>query len=212
MTEIRGDLGVTSGGRLRVERFFTISGVDPFDQVEWEVRDARIGSVDNVAFEQRGVEFPKAWSQNATNIVAQKYLRGSLGTPERERSGRQMIGRVADWYAKRGAENSYLPEGEEVETFRAELVHLLVFQKMAFNSPVWFNVGLVEPPRVSACFILDVEDDMRSILNWYVEEGTIFKGGSGSGINLSRIRSSKEPLAGGGTASGPVSFMRGADA
>ncbi|MCW3043118.1 MAG: hypothetical protein JWL57_1276 [Actinobacteria bacterium] len=198
-------------GELRVERYFTRPGVDPFDEVEWEIRDARIGYGDKVAFEQKAVEFPKVWSQNATNIVAQKYFRGPLASPRRERSVRDMINRVVGWYAGRGAEDGYLA-GEADETFRAELTHLLLMQKMAFNSPVWFNVGLVNPPRVSACFILDVEDDMHSILNWYVEEGLIFKAGSGAGINLSKLRSSKELLTSGGTASGPVSFMRGADA
>ena len=196
---------------LRVERYFTRPEVDPFADVDWEVRDARIGSGDKVAFEQRGLEFPKSWSQNATNIVAQKYFRGPMGSPRRERSVRDMINRVVGWYASKGGAGGYLTEESE-QTFRAELTHLLLMQKMAFNSPVWFNVGLVDPPRVSACFILDVEDDMHSILNWYVEEGLIFKAGSGAGINLSKLRSSKELLTSGGTASGPVSFMRGADA
>src|SRR5882672_489380 len=198
-------------GELRVERYFTRPDVDPFAQVDWEIRDARIGYGDKVAFEQKAVEFPKAWSQNATNIVAQKYFRGPMASPRRERSVKDMINRVVGWYAGRGASDGYLA-GEAEETFRAELTHLLLMQKMAFNSPVWFNVGLVNPPRVSACFILDVEDDMHSILNWYVEEGLIFKAGSGAGINLSKLRSSKELLTSGGTASGPVSFMRGADA
>ena len=201
----------TRAGDLQVERYFTRPGVDPFTEVDWEIRDARIGSGDKVAFEQKDLEFPKSWSQNATNIVAQKYFRGPLGSPRRERSVRDMINRVVGWYAQRGAVDGYLA-GEREESFRAELTHLLLMQKMAFNSPVWFNVGLVNPPRVSACFILDVEDDMRSILNWYVEEGLIFKAGSGAGINLSNLRSSKELLTSGGTASGPVSFMRGADA
>ena len=198
-------------GELRVERYFTRTGAEPFGEVEWETRDARIGYGDRIAFEQKEVEFPKAWSQNATNIVAQKYFRGPLGSPRRERSVKDMINRVVGWYAGRGSADGYF-DGETVETFRAELTHLLLMQKMAFNSPVWFNVGLVDPPRVSACFILDVEDDMHSILNWYVEEGLIFKAGSGAGINLSKLRSSKELLTSGGTASGPVSFMRGADA
>jgi ribonucleoside-diphosphate reductase alpha chain len=197
--------------QLHLERFFTQEGLDPFDEVEWELRDALIGSGDRVAFEQRDVEFPKGWSQNATNIVAQKYFRGPMDSPRRERSVKQMIGRVADWYTDRGREDGYLST-DTARVFRNELTHLLLHQKMAFNSPVWFNVGLVDLPRVSACFILDVEDDMRSILNWYVEEGLIFKAGSGSGINLSKLRSSKEQLTTGGTASGPVSFMRGADA
>ncbi|HEX4863028.1 MAG TPA: vitamin B12-dependent ribonucleotide reductase, partial [Acidimicrobiales bacterium] len=191
---------------------FTTPGVDPFDEVEWEVRDALIGYGGKVAFEQKDVEFPKAWSQNATNIVAQKYFRGPLGTPRRETSVRQMIGRVVGWYTDKGMIDGYLADPGSEAVFRSELTHLLLMQRMAFNSPVWFNVGLVEPPRVSACFILDVEDDMRSILNWYVEEGLIFKAGSGAGINLSNLRSSKERLTSGGAASGPVSFMRGADA
>lgn len=202
----------TASGKLRVERLFTTAAVDPFDEVEWERRDAVIGSGEKVAFEQKRVEFPKAWSQNATNIVAQKYFRGPLGTPRREWSVKQMIGRVVGWYTERGIDDGYLPDPEDIEAFRSELTHLLLMQRMAFNSPVWFNVGLVETPRVSACFVLDVEDDMRSILNWYVEEGLIFKAGSGAGINLSKLRSSKEQLSSGGLASGPVSFMRGADA
>jgi ribonucleoside-diphosphate reductase alpha chain len=197
---------------LRVGRFFTRPEADPFAEVEWELRDARIGSGDKVAFEQKGVEFPKSWSQNATNIVAQKYFRGPLGSPSRERSVKDMINRVVGWYAGKGVSDRYLTGPAAEEAFRAELTHLLLMQKMAFNSPVWFNVGLVNPPRVSACFILDVDDDMGSILNWYVEEGLIFKAGSGAGINLSKLRSSRELLSSGGTASGPVSFMRGADA
>ena len=202
--------GVHTAG-LRMERYFTQAGLHPYSEVEWERRDARIGSGDRIAFEQRDVEFPKGWSQNSTNIVAQKYFRGPMGSPRREGSVKAMIDRVVGWYTDRGIADRYFSEGGE-ENFRAELTHLLVMQKMAFNSPVWFNVGLVNPPRVSACFILDVEDDMQSILNWYVEEGLIFKAGSGAGINLSKLRSSKELLTSGGTASGPVSFMRGADA
>src|SRR5437762_9493623 len=198
-------------GELRVERYFTRPGVHPFAEVDWEIRNARIGYGDKVAFEQKAIEFPKAWSQDATNIVAQKYFRGPMASPRRERSVKDMINRVVGWYVGRGASDGYLA-GEAEATFRAELTHLLLTQKMAFNSPVWFNVGLVDPPRVSACFILDVEDDMHSILNWYVEEGLILKAGSGGGINLSNLRSSKELLTSGGTASGPVSFMRGADA
>ena len=194
------------------KRFFTTPGQDPMDEIEWEIRDARIGTGDKVAFEQKDLEFPKAWSQNATNIVAQKYFRGPMDTPQRERSVRQMIGRVVNWYTEKGSDDRYFGAEEDRATFKDELTHLLVNQKMAFNSPVWFNVGLVDIPRVSACFILDVEDEMSSILNWYVEEGLIFKAGSGAGINLSKLRSSKEQLTSGGTASGPVSFMRGADA
>ena len=205
-------LHTPQSAQLRVDRYFTRLGVDPFSEVEWELRDARIGSGDKIAFEQKSIEFPKAWSQNATNIVAQKYFRGPMGSPRRERSVRDMINRVVGWYVSKGIADEYLVGAAAEEAFRAELTHLLLMQKMAFNSPVWFNVGLVNPPRVSACFILDVEDDMHAILNWYVEEGLIFKAGSGAGINLSKLRSSKELLTSGGTASGPVSFMRGADA
>ena len=159
------------------------------------------------------MEFPIGWSQNATNIVAQKYFRGTLGTPERESSVRQLVSRVVDTITGWGTKNAYFASDEDAKVFADELTHLLVNQRAAFNSPVWFNVGVANTPQqCSACFILAVEDHMSSILNWYVEEGTIFKGGSGSGINLSQIRSSRESLAGGGTASGPVSFMRGADA
>ena len=199
---------------LHLERYFTTAGVHPYDQLEWETRDAVIKDwkTGGLAFEQRDVEFPKAWSVNATTIVAQKYFRGTLGTPERERSVKQMIDRVADTITSWGVEDGYFVDDDSALVFNHELKHLLVTQKAAFNSPVWFNVGVKEPPQCSACFILSVEDTMSSILNWYVEEGTIFKGGSGSGVNLSRIRSSREQLRGGGQASGPVSFMRGADA
>src|SRR5690606_14554252 len=167
----------------------------------------------SVAFEQLDVEFPTSWSINATNIVAQKYFRGTPGTPERESSLRQVIDRVVDTITQWGIDGGYFVDAAEAEAFRAELQHLVVTQKAAFNSPVWFNIGVPGvPQQASACFILSVDDTMDSILNWYVEEGTIFKGGSGAGINLSKIRSSYEHLKGGGTASGPVSFMRGADA
>jgi ribonucleoside-diphosphate reductase alpha chain len=203
-----------TGDDLRIGRFFTTPGVDPYDEIEWELRDSVIKNykTGDVAFEQKDVEIPKSWSQNATNIAAQKYFRGSLGTPERERSVKQMIDRVVNVYHEEGLARGYFADEEEAETFHAELKHLLVTQKAAFNSPVWFNVGWRKAPQVSACFILSVEDEMRSILNWYTEEGLIFKHGSGSGINLSTLRSSKEHLRSGGTASGPVSFMRGADA
>jgi len=200
---------------LRFSRYFTEEGRHPFDEIEWETRDAVIPNLKEGgnAFEQREVEFPVTWSQNATNIVAQKYFRGTLGTPQRETSVRQLISRVVDTITGWGTKNGYFASAKDAQVFSEELAHLLVTQKAAFNSPVWFNVGVPDTPQqCSACFILAVEDHMSSILNWYVEEGTIFKGGSGSGINLSRIRSSREPLAGGGTASGPVSFMRGADA
>jgi ribonucleoside-diphosphate reductase alpha chain len=199
---------------LRLAPHFTADGVHPYDEVEWEARDAVITDfrTGEVAFEQRGVEFPMSWSMNATTIVAQKYFRGTIGTPEREHSVKHMIDRVADTITEWGRADGYFADDGSATTFNAELKHLLVHQKAAFNSPVWFNVGVEPQPQCSACFILSVEDTMSSILNWYVEEGTIFKGGSGSGVNLSRIRSSRETLRGGGQASGPVSFMRGADA
>ena len=201
---------------LSIRRYFTMPGRHPFDSVEWELRDARIGHGDKVSFEQRDVEFPKSWSQNATNIVAQKYFRGQLGSTERERSVRQMLTRVAGTIASWGRERGYFATDEDAETFESELTHILLHQMAAFNSPVWFNVGWhpVGDPKMqaSACFILSVEDRMESILDWNTKEGVIFRGGSGSGINLSKIRGSMEPLSRGGTASGPVSFMRGADA
>ncbi|MGZ5212772.1 MAG: vitamin B12-dependent ribonucleotide reductase, partial [Actinomycetota bacterium] len=209
-----GDVEVVREG-LTFNRYFTTEGRHPFDDVEWETRDAVIPNVKEggFAFEQRGVEFPISWSQNATNIVAQKYFRGTLGTPQRESSVRQLVGRVVDTIRVWGERNGYFASEHDAQVFAEELTHLIVNQRAAFNSPVWFNVGVPDTPQqCSACFILAVEDHMSSILNWYVEEGTIFKGGSGSGINLSQIRSSSESLAGGGTASGPVSFMRGADA
>jgi ribonucleoside-diphosphate reductase alpha chain len=196
-------------------RQFTTEGIHPYDEIEWDRRDARITNFrdGSVAFEQRDVEFPVSWSLNATNIVAQKYFRGTLGTPEREWSLRQVVDRVADTITRWGVEGGYFVDDREADTFNAELKHLLVTQKAAFNSPVWFNIGVEGvPQQASACFILSVDDSMDSILNWYREEGIIFKGGSGAGVNLSRIRSSVELLRGGGTASGPVSFMRGADA
>ena len=200
---------------IGIGRFFTTPGVHPYDEVQWEVRDSRITNWRDgtVAFEQLGVEFPMEWSLNSTNIVTQKYFRGTPDTPEREHSVRQVIDRVADTISTWGIEGGYFADQEEAEAFRAELKFILVTQRAAFNSPVWFNIGVKDvPQQASACFILAVEDKMSAILNWYREEGTIFKGGSGSGINLSKIRSSAEHLEGGGTASGPVSFMRGADA
>ncbi|HEX3690623.1 MAG TPA: vitamin B12-dependent ribonucleotide reductase [Solirubrobacteraceae bacterium] len=197
---------------LSVRRYFTTPGTHPFDAIEWERRDARIGHGDKVSFEQLDVEFPKAWSQNATNIVAQKYFRGQLGSPARENSVKQMIGRVAGTISAWGRERGYFAADEDADSFEAELTHILLHQLAAFNSPVWFNVGFEETPQCSACFILSVEDEMDSILAWNTKEGNIFRGGSGSGINLSKIRGSNEPLSKGGTASGPVSFMRGADA
>jgi ribonucleoside-diphosphate reductase alpha chain len=195
-----------------VRRYFTIPGRDPFDEIEWEIRDAFIPGKDRPVFEQKGVEFPKFWSQTATNIVAQKYFRGRMSSPERESSVRQMIGRVVATVGAWGREGGYFAEDEEVETFEAELKAILVNQLASFNSPVWFNVGFEERPQASACFILSIDDSMESILDWIRREGVIFRGGSGSGINLSKLRSSKEQLSKGGYASGPVSFMRGADA
>src|SRR5918999_1765480 len=206
------DKDVKAGEALSVSRLFTQPGVDPFDTVEWESRDARIGHGDRIAFEQTDVEFPKTWSQNATNIVAQKYFRGQLGSPARERSVKQMIGRVAGTIADWGRQRGYFATAEDGDAFEAELTFVLLNQMAAFNSPVWFNVGFEEHPQCSACFILSVEDDLESILAWNTKEGMIFRGGSGSGINLSKIRGSKEHLSKGGFASGPVSFMRGADA
>ena len=199
---------------LRIERVFTKPGVHPYDEVEWERRDVvmtnwRDGSIN---FEQKGVEFPSFWSVNAANIVTTKYFRGALGTDQREWSLRQVVDRVVKTYRKAGEEHAYFATPEDAEIFEHELTHALVHQVFAFNSPVWFNVGTKSPQQVSACFILSVDDTMDSILNWYREEGLIFKGGSGAGLNLSRIRSSKELLSSGGNASGPVSFMRGADA
>jgi ribonucleoside-diphosphate reductase alpha chain len=201
--------------QIGLRRFFTEEGTHPYDQVVWERRDARITNWKDgsVAFEQLGVEVPASWSLNATNILAQKYFRGTLGTPEREWSLKQVADRVVDTITAWGVKDGYFADEVEAATFSDELKYLIITQRAAFNSPVWFNIGVKGvPQQASACFILAVDDTMDSILNWYREEGTIFKGGSGAGINLSRIRSSVEILQGGGTASGPVSFMRGADA
>src|SRR5438132_174429 len=203
---------VDEAARLGVRRFFTIPGRDPFDEIEWEQRDALIPGRNGPAFEQRGVEFPKFWSQTATNIVAQKYFRGRLSSPERESSVKQMVGRVVDTVVAWGKEGGYFADTDEADTFEAELKAILVNQYASFNSPVWFNVGFEATPQCSACFILSIDDSMESILDWIRREGVIFRGGSGSGVNLSRLRSSKEQLSKGGYASGPVSFMRGADA
>jgi ribonucleoside-diphosphate reductase alpha chain len=198
---------------IKVKRYFTRPGVHPFAEIEWEKRSAMIsGEKGEVVFEQPDVEIPKSWSQLATNVVVSKYFRGPLGTPQREYSVRQLISRVVDTITDWGRKDGYFAGEEDAKVFADELAHLLVEQKLAFNSPVWFNVGVEPHPQCSACFILSVEDRMESILDWYRKEGIIFKGGSGSGANLSRLRSSKERLAGGGTASGPVSFMRAADA
>ena len=197
---------------IGVERYFTSDGDDPFETVDWEQRTALIPGKDGPSFEQKDVEFPSFWSQTATNIVAQKYFRGKLNTPQREHSVRQMIGRVTDTITTWGVKDGYFVDQAEADTFHAELTHLLLHQMVAFNSPVWFNVGFEENPQCSACFILSVDDSMDSILDWITKEGRVFRGGSGSGINLSKLRSSKEQLSKGGYASGPVSFMRGADA
>ena len=200
---------------IGIRRHFTTEGVHPYDEVVWERRDSRITNYKDgsVAFEQLDVEVPSTWSVNATNILAQKYFRGTLGTPERETSLKQVADRVVDTITAWGIKDGYFVDEVEAEIFRDELKHLIIHQKAAFNSPVWFNIGVRGvPQQASACFILAVNDSMNSILNWYVEEGVIFKGGSGAGVNLSKIRSSAELLKGGGTASGPVSFMRGADA
>src|SRR3954453_23171647 len=191
---------------LRISRVFTTPGAHPFDTVEWELRTAAVGS-----FRQDDVEFPASWSQNSTNIVAQKYFRGQLDSPTRERSVKQMVSRVAGTIADWGRARGYFASEDDGDTFEAELTYILLHQMAAFNSPVWFNVGFEEQPQCSACFILSVDDNIESILEWNTKEGKIFVSGSGSGINLSKIRGSMEPLTKGGTASGPVSFMRGAD-
>jgi ribonucleoside-diphosphate reductase alpha chain len=211
-TAPRGGKGSRKG--LTIGRIYTQEGVHPYDEVTWERRDVvmtnwRDGTVN---FEQRGVEFPDFWSVNAANIVTTKYFRGAVGTPQREWSLKQLVDRVVGSYARAGQENGYFATAKDAEIFEHELAYALIHQIFAFNSPVWFNVGTSSPQQVSACFILAVDDTMDSILDWYKEEGLIFKGGSGAGVNLSRIRSSKELLTSGGTASGPVSFMRGADA
>jgi len=203
------------GPGLQIERLFTTPGVHPYDDVTWERRDVVQNNwkTGEVVFEQRGVEFPDFWSVNASTIVTTKYFRGAVGTDTREWSLKQLIDRVVLTYVKAGKEHGYFRSDEDAEVFEHELTYMLLHQYFAFNSPVWFNVGTSAPQQVSACFILSVDDTMESILNWYKEEGFIFKGGSGAGLNLSRIRSSKELLrSSGGTASGPVSFMRGADA
>jgi ribonucleoside-diphosphate reductase alpha chain len=210
-----GDLDntvVDEDAKLAVRRHFTIAGRDPYDEVEWETRDAFIPGKNGPAFEQKHVEFPKFWSQTATNIVAQKYFRGRMASPERERSVKQMIGRVVGTVGAWGRAGGYFATEDEAQTFEDELKAILVNQLAAFNSPVWFNVGFEEKPQCSACFILSIDDSMDSILDWIRREGIIFRGGSGSGVNLSKLRSSKEQLSKGGYASGPVSFMRGADA
>jgi ribonucleoside-diphosphate reductase alpha chain len=214
VTAGKGRARAVGAAGLKVERAWTTEGVHPYDEVTWERRDVvmtnwRDGSIN---FEQRGVEFPDSWSVNAANIVTTKYFRGAVGTPQREWSLKQLIDRVVRTYRGAGEEHGYFASPADAEVFEHELTWMLLHQVFSFNSPVWFNVGTASPQQVSACFILAVDDSMDSILEWYKEEGLIFKGGSGSGVNLSRIRSSRELLSSGGTASGPVSFMRGADA
>ena len=218
MTETTsGSRSATQGSHrkgLVIERVFSTAGVHPYDEINWERRDVvqTNWKTGETVFEQRGVEYPDFWSVNASTIVTTKYFRGAVGTDAREWSLKQLIDRVVKTYRKGGEDNGYFATSADAELFERELTWLLVHQYFSFNSPVWFNVGTASPQQVSACFILSVEDSMDSILNWYKEEGFIFKGGSGAGLNLSRIRSSKELLSSGGTASGPVSFMRGADA
>ncbi len=204
----------SAGAGLTMERIYTTEGTHPYESVKWERRDVvqsnwRTGET---VFEQHGVEFPDFWSLNASMIVTTKYFRGAVGAENREWSLKGVIDRVVLTYTKAGKEYGYFATDKDAEIFEHELTYMLMHQIFSFNSPVWFNVGTNEPQQVSACFILSVDDTMQSILNWYREEGMIFKGGSGAGLNLSRIRSSKELLKSGGTASGPVSFMRGADA
>ena len=201
------------GRGIVLERFFTTAGVDPYSQVDWDLRSAVISGEDGrVVFEQKDVEVPRAWSQTATNVVVSKYFRGPLGTPRRETSVRQLISRVVDTIAGWGDKQGYFAGADARETFHAELTYLLLSQKASFNSPVYFNVGIETRPQCSACFILKVDDSMDSILSWYRNEGMIFKGGSGAGVNLSALRSCREKLSSGGTASGPLSFMKAADA
>src|SRR5687768_15552165 len=198
---------------LEFPRYFTLPGIDPFDEVTWDRRSAVIGNErGEVVFEQRDVEIPSFWSQQATNIVVSKYFRGQIGTPERENSVKQLIGRVVNAITEWARKDGYFASEADLQTFSAELKHILVYQKAAFNSPVWFNCGFEKAPQCSACFINSVEDSMDSILTLARTEGMLFKYGSGTGSNLSTIRGSKELLAGGGTASGPVSFMKGFDA
>ena len=214
-TAFTGANNAGTGKGLTIDRIYTTEGVHPYDQVSWEYRDVVQTNWKNgeVIFEQRGVEFPEFWSINASTIVTTKYFRGAQGTPEREYSLRQLINRVVNTYTEAGRKFGYFASEEDAVIFDHELTYMLLNQVFSFNSPVWFNVGTKSPQQVSACFILSVDDSMESILNWYREEGMIFKGGSGAGLNLSRIRSSKELLKNsGGSASGPVSFMRGADA
>src|SRR6202521_1961647 len=207
------DATTRRSGGVTLERFFTRAGVDPMAEVDWDLRAAVISGEDGrVVFEQRDVEVPRAWSQTATNVVVSKYFRGPIGSPRRETSVRQLVGRVVDTFAGWGDRQHYFAGAADRDTFKAELTHLLLNQMGAFNSPVYFNVGIEPKPQCSACFILKVDDNMDSILNWYRNEGIIFKGGSGAGVNLSAVRSCREKLSARGTASGPLSFMKAADA
>src|SRR6266446_5543888 len=213
----KAEVPKSDGGRKRtlpLERFFTRPGIDPMSQVEWELRAAIISGEDGrVVFEQKDVEVPRSWSQTAANVVVSKYFRGPLGGgPGREHSVKQLVSRVVNTITGWGEEQNYFADNESRDAFHAELTHLLLEQRASFNSPVYFNVGIEPKPQCSACFILKVDDNMESILGWYRNEGMIFKGGSGSGVNLSALRSSREKLSAGGTASGPLSFMKAADA
>ena len=211
--EAGGDLSRRTAPGLEYTRYFTVAGRDPFDEIEWEPRDAVISNDRGEAvFEQRDVEVPKAWSQQATNIVVSKYFRGGVGTSERETSVRQLIGRVVDTITIWARTEKYFATDAALQAFSDDMKHLLVYQKGSFNSPVWFNCGIEKHPQMSACFINSVEDTLESILTLAKTEGMLFKYGSGTGTNLSSLRSSREILAGGGTASGPVSFMKGYDA
>ncbi|MBV8054076.1 MAG: vitamin B12-dependent ribonucleotide reductase, partial [Deltaproteobacteria bacterium] len=205
--------GAANRDGISVERLFTQAGVDPLSKIDWELRSAIIAGEDGrVVFEQREVEVPRQWSQTAANVVVSKYFRGALDTSQREKSVRQLFSRVVDTITGWGEQQHYFATGADRDSFKAELMYLLVHQMASFNSPVYFNVGIDPRPQCSACFILKVEDNMESILNWYRNEGMIFKGGSGSGVNLSDLRSCREKLSAGGTASGPLSFMKAADA
>src|SRR6266536_5122627 len=198
-------VGPAAARGVRLQRTFSQAGIHPYDEIEWELRDAIIPGEGGNVFEQKGVEVPKFWSATATNVVASKYFRGKLGTPARETSVRQMVDRVIDQITRWGIEGRYFATSEDAAVFADELKYLMVHQHASFNSPVWFNIGVPGRRQVSsACFILSVEDSMDSILDWFKTEGIIFKGGSGSGINVSTIRSSREQLSGGGLASGPV--------
>src|SRR5438094_1261618 len=210
IAEVSGERAEPKG--LRIDRRFTREGTHPYDEIEWERRDSAIPGETGNVFEQKCVEVPKFWSQTATNVVASKYFRGILGTPAREWSVKQLIDRVAKTIANAGREGRYFATEDDAQIFEDELTWLLVHQHMSFNSPVWFNIGVPgSSGQASACFILSVDDEMESILEWFQTEGRIFKGGSGSGLNISTLRSSREHLSGGGYASGPVSFMRAAD-